>query len=157
MLDETQTKKASEIIAKPPENDLMAFNNELASSKSSNVYIQAKSENDSLIRKVISLVRSRNNAVIARLPPPWREQFNSFSVSENGLLYMDNRLVIPKDMRENVLRAIHFGHAGRDGRDAMLREASDIWWPRVHREIMEKAKNCSACQQAGKNLKCSKS
>ena len=109
---------------------------------------------DRLIQKVISLVRSRNKPVIARLPPPWREKFNSFSVSENGLLYMDNRLVIPKDMRENVLRAIHFGHAARD---AMLREASDILWPRVHREIVEKAKTCTECQHAGKNLKCLKS
>ena len=67
---------------------------------------------------------------------------------------MDNRLVIPKNMRENALRAIHFGHAGRD---AMLREAADVWWPRVHREIVEKAKNCVQCQQAGKNLKCLKS
>ena len=64
---------------------------------------------------------------------------------------MDQRLIIPKDMRENVLRAIHFGHAGRD---AMLREASDVWWPRIHREIVEKARNCSECQKAGKNFKC---
>ena len=67
---------------------------------------------------------------------------------------MDNRLVIPKDMRENNLRAIHYGHAGRD---SMLRETSDIWWPRVHREIVEKARNCQECQLAGKNLKCLKS
>ena len=67
---------------------------------------------------------------------------------------MDNRLVILKDMRKNVLRAIHFGHAGRD---AMLRDAPDIWWPRVHREIVEKAKTCTECQHAGKNLKCLKS
>ena len=66
---------------------------------------------------------------------------------------MDQRLVIPKDMRENVLRAIHFGHAGRDAM-AMLREASDVWWPRIHREIVEKARNCAECQKAGKNLKC---
>ena len=67
---------------------------------------------------------------------------------------MDNRLVIPKDIRENILRAIHYGHAGRD---SMLREASDIWWPRIHREIVEKARNCRECQIAGKNLKCLKS
>ena len=64
---------------------------------------------------------------------------------------MDQRLVIPKDMRENVLRAIHFGHAGRD---AMLREASDVWWPRIHREIVEKARSFAECQKAGKNPKC---
>ena len=34
---------------------------------------------------------------------------------------MDHRLVIPKNMQENLLRAIHFGHAGRD---SMLREAA---------------------------------
>ena len=67
---------------------------------------------------------------------------------------MDHRLVIPKDMRENMLRAIHFGHAGRD---AMLREASDNWWSRIHREIIENARNCNECRLAGKNLKCMKS
>ena len=66
---------------------------------------------------------------------------------------MDNRLVIHKDMRENMLRAIHFGHAGRD---AMLREASDVWWPRIHREIVEKARNCNECRLTGKPLKCMK-
>ena len=48
--------------------------------------------------------------------------FNSFSVDGNGLLNMDHRLPFPKDMRENMLRAIHSCHAGRNG---MLREASD--------------------------------
>ena len=66
---------------------------------------------------------------------------------------MDHRLVIPKDMRENMLRAIHFGHAGRD---AMLREASDVWWPRIHREIVKKARNCNECRQTVENLKCMK-
>ena len=39
----------------------------------------------------------------------------------------------------------------------MLREAADVWWPKVHREIMEKANNCAECIKAGKNLKCLKS
>ena len=64
---------------------------------------------------------------------------------------MDQRLVIPKEMRENVMRAIHYGHAGRD---AMLREAFDLWWPKIHREIVEKAQRCAESQKAVKNLKC---
>ena len=67
---------------------------------------------------------------------------------------MDQRLVIPKDMRENLLRDIHFGHAGRD---AILKEAADVWWPRIHREIVEKAQKCTEFLKAGKNLKCIKS
>ena len=57
-------------------------------------------------------------------------------------------------MRENVLRAIHFGHAGRG---SMLRESADIWWPRIHREIVEKARNCPDCHLACKNRKSIKS
>ena len=57
-------------------------------------------------------------------------------------------------MRENNLRAIHFGYAGRY---AMLREASDVWSPRIHSEIVEKAQECSECQESGKNQKCFKS
>ena len=53
-----------------------------------------------------------------------------------------------------MLIAIHFGHARRD---AMLREAADVWWPKIHREIVGKANNCTECTNAGKNIKCLKS
>ena len=149
-----QTINLRREVAKTPISETMAEFKDLSNSKISNDYVKANAENDRTIQKVIQLVRNRNNAVIARLPPPWRERFNSFAVDANGLLYMDNCLVIPKDMRENILRAIHYYHAGRD---SMLREASDIWWPRIHREIVEKARNCRECQLAGKNLKCLKS
>ena len=52
-----------------------------------------------------------------------------------------------------MLNAIHIGHTGRD---AMLREAADVWWPRINREIIEKANNCQGCSKAGKNIKCLK-
>ena len=82
-----------------------------------------------------------------------KEQFNSFSLDDNNLLYLDERLVIPKDMRDNMSTAKHFGHAGGD---AMLREAADVWCPRIHREIVERANNCPQCCAACKNLTCLK-
>ena len=53
-----------------------------------------------------------------------------------------------------MLTAIHFGHTGKD---ALLREVADVWWPKIHREIAEKANNCTEYIKAGKNLKCIKS
>ena len=38
----------------------------------------------------------------------------------------------------------------------MLRDAADVWWPKIHREIVEKTKNCRQCRMAGKNFKCVK-
>ena len=35
----------------------------------------------------------------------------------------------------------------------MLTALADIWWPRIHREIVLLAQSCSQCQKAGKNLK----
>ena len=149
----TQANKDSELVVKSTERKTMASNNELSTSKICHIYIHTNAEKIWTIQNIINLVRNRNTAIIAR-PPSWREKFNSLSIGEIGEHYMDNRLVIPKDMRENVFRAIPFRNAWRD---ALPREASDIWWPRVYREIVEKAKNCSRCQQAGKNLKCVKS
>ena len=31
---------------------------------------------------------------------------------------------------------------------------ADIWWPRIHREVIDQARLCENCLQAGKNLKC---
>ena len=121
-----QTINLRREVAKTPISETMAEFKDLSNSKTSNDYVKANAENDRTIHKIIQLVRNRKIAVIARLPPPWRERFNSFVVDANGLLYMDNCLVIHKDVRQNILRAIHYGHAGRD---SMLREASDIWWP----------------------------
>ena len=141
----------SKQTAKVPISGKMSEERDLSKSKISQHNVQANYENDRNIQKIIRLIKDKSPAVVSRLLPPWREEFNSFSLDSKNLLYMDQRLVIPKDMHENVLGAIHFGHAGRD---AMSRDASDVWWPRIHREIVEKARNCSECQKADKNLKC---
>ena len=138
----------------PNQASKMLNQSNLSNSKISKVYIQAANyENDKTVQKIIRLVINKNTAIVSRLQRPCRDKFPSFSVNEQGLLLMDNCLVIPKDMRDNIMRAIHYGHAGRD---SMLREASDIWWPKIHREIVEEAQNCQDCQRAGKNLKCIK-
>ena len=56
-------------------------------------------------------------------------------------------------MKDNSLTTIHFRHAGDD---AMLREAKHVWWPRIHREPIDKATNCPEFSTAGKKLKCLK-
>ena len=110
-----------------------------ANSRISSVYVQANYEKVKQLQKTIRLLQTRDSTQIARLPPSWREKFHSLRLYSKNLLYLDERLVIPKEMRENILTAIHFGHAGRD---AMLREAADVRWPRMHTELVEKANYC---------------
>ena len=106
---------------------------------------------DKLIQKVISLVKNYNKTGVTRLPAPWSEKFQSFSVDSNDFLYTDSHLVMSQFMRALIMCSLHYGHPGRD---AMLSIFTDIWWPRIHREVIDQARLCELCLQSGENLKC---
>ena len=112
-------------------------------------FLPANYEADKLLQKVIELVKTREGAKISRLPNPWRERFAAFSVDEKNFLYRDDRLVIPQNLKKSILTAVHYGHPGRD---TMLRTVAEIWWPNVHRDVINTAKMCQQCQQAGKSV-----
>ena len=62
---------------------------------------------------------------------------------------VDDRIMIPKSLRYAALNALHFGHPGIN----MCHDAVIFWWPIMQADIEKKAKTCSACLNAGKNLK----
>ena len=106
---------------------------------------------DKTIQPVIAIVKNYNKTAVSRLPSLWREKFQSFSTDDRNFLYMDNRLVIPQSMRAMIMCSLHYGHPGRD---AMLSMVGDIWWPRIQREVIDQARLCDQCLEAGKNIKC---
>ena len=79
----------------------------------------------------------------------FRHVFKDFRV-DRELLYFENPLVIPSDMRQAALDSIHSGHAGRH---SMLGSVGDVWWPQINRQTVACAKTCKSCQKAGKNIK----
>ena len=105
---------------------------------------------DKLIQRVIRLVKNYNKMGVTRLPSPWREKFQAFSLDEREFLHMDNRLVIPQSMRSMIMCSLHYGHPGRD---AMLAMIEDTWWPRIHREVIDQARFCEQCLESVKKLK----
>ena len=67
-----------------------------------------------------------------------------------GITMVDDRIFIPKSLRYAALNALHFGHPGIN---KMCNDAIIFWWPNMRADIEKKAKTCSACLNAGKNLK----
>ena len=63
---------------------------------------------------------------------------------------MDEKLVIPNLLRPIILRSVHYGHPGRG---SMLATVANVWWPRLHREVVGIAQTCQQCKTAGKNIK----
>ena len=67
-----------------------------------------------------------------------------------GLLFYNDRIVIPETMRSTIIAMLHSGHVSVTKMD---KSAEAFWWPGLHREIREKAETCPSCRTAGKNLK----
>ena len=68
----------------------------------------------------------------------------------DGCVVMDNRIAIPSCLRKPLLDRLHRSHAGQL---AMVDAAQYIWWPRLHRDIVQLCKDCPQNTKFGKNLK----
>ena len=99
----------------------------------SNFTFAAKYETDEFLQKIIQLLKKPDSTKINRLPILWREKFRCLSLDDHDFMYMDERLVIPKTLRQILMRSLHYGHPGRD---SMLATVSNVWWPRLHRDVV---------------------
>ena len=82
-------------------------------------------------------------------PDGYKPVFDKLSIRW-GLVFVDDQIVIPIDLRRRLLDILHFGHAGMT---KMETEAKIIWWPTKKSDIEMKVKDCTACLASGKNLK----
>ena len=57
----------------------------------------------------------------------------------DGCVVVDNRIAIPMCLRKSLLSRLHRSHAGQL---AMVDAAQYIWWPRMHRDIVQLCKDC---------------
>ena len=69
---------------------------------------------------------------------------------KEGLLFNDNKLIVPAALRSPSMTLLHETHPGQFGMKAL---AENIWWPHLNREIYYHGKNCIQSIKAGKNLK----
>ena len=98
-----------------------------------------------LTRVRISMRREDREAT----PEGYKPVFGKLSIRW-GLIFMDDQIVVPVDLRRQLLDILHFGHAGLT---KMTAEAKIFWWPNITRDIENKAKDCAACLASGKNIK----
>ena len=64
---------------------------------------------------------------------------------EDGIMYNNERLIIPKSMRKEVKKKLHAAHLGHDS--MMRRARRTIYWPGMTDEVKQLAENCDACNR----------
>ena len=68
---------------------------------------------------------------------------------QNGIIYKGHRVVIPKEMRAEILGRIHSSHVGAE---SCLRKARDIvYWPHMNTDIKEEVRKCVVCNEFADN------
>ncbi len=74
----------------------------------------------------------------------FKNHLNDLSVSDNGLLLKNHRIVIPHSLRNRIVDIAHDGHMGISKTKALIRE--HIWFPNIDKIVEDKLRNCLACQ-----------
>ena len=82
-------------------------------------------------------------------PEGYRAVFDKLSVRW-GLVFVDDQIAVPIDLRRRLIEILHFGHSGIT---QMLSDAKISWWPEMRKGIEQRVKDCTACLATGKNLK----
>ena len=62
---------------------------------------------------------------------------------QNGLVFKDNRIVVPTSVRKDIIATVHRSHQGIQG---CIRRAKDaVYWPLMNQEITDYVNQCSVC------------
>ena len=112
--------------------------------------IAAATKKDRNLRPLINFVKMREcDEIKASYGQYWFNIRNRLHVREDCLL-VDERIVIPSQLRQTILESLHLTHPGSA---AMLDLSQHVWFLHIHRAIVQMAQNCKQCTEQGKNLK----
>ena len=68
---------------------------------------------------------------------------------ESGLITLGNRIIVPREMRPEMLQYIHEGHQGKER--CLLQARNTVFWPKMTCDIQELIERCIICQEHGRS------
>ena len=68
---------------------------------------------------------------------------------ENGLITCGSRIIVPQEIRVEMLQYIHEGHQGKER--CLLRARNTVFWPKITYDIQELIERCIICQEHAKS------
>ena len=68
---------------------------------------------------------------------------------KSRLITCGNRIIVPKEMRPEMLQYIHEGHQGKER--CLLRARNTVFWPKMTYDVQELIERCFICQEHGKS------
>lgn len=108
--------------------------------------VRVETNKDTFLKKVISEVQNNN---LFNLKDPIYEPFHRRAAEvsvEKGILMWGYRVVIPVNLRSELLQQVHQSHLVIVKTKSICR--SFFWWPNIDRDVEQLVKSCEACLSA---------
>ena len=67
---------------------------------------------------------------------------------KSGLITCGTRIIVPREMRPEMLQYIHEGHQGK--KHCLLSAKNTVFWPKMTYDIQQLIEKCMICQEYGK-------
>ncbi|XP_022787546.1 uncharacterized protein K02A2.6-like [Stylophora pistillata] len=106
-------------------------------------YLVKATENDEELKRLITCTRERK---IDHRNLDMKAYFNIYdelAVAE-GLVLRGERIVVPRELRETMVKIAHEGHQGIVRTKQLLR--AHVWFPRIDKMVEKHVGKCLACQ-----------
>ena len=68
---------------------------------------------------------------------------------QDGCLLWGGRVIVPPQVREEVMLELHEAHPGIARMKSLARQY--VWWPRMDADFEQRVKTCKTCQSSRKN------
>ena len=101
------------------------------------------SESQALIKVILDGFPSSKEDLPPDLQPYWniREELTCLQ----GVPLYNNRIVVPKSLRGEVLESLHSAHQGVIGMKARAR--ASVYWPNINSAITSRRAQCKTCNE----------
>ena len=104
-------------------------------------------EIDTDYTSLIALIKSGFPSNKSDLQPNLREfwEVRDKLLTSDGIILMNNCIVIPKALRNQILHCLHAAHQGTSGMSARANQT--VYWPGLNAAIRTHRNNCTPCNQ----------
>ena len=99
----------------------------------------------SLFKTLVCLKRQQHDNI-----PEENSPYKKKLTSRYGLVFYEDKIIVPKNVRTNVISLLH---KGLPAINKMSIAARHFWWPRITEAIQKKCDRCVPCKISGRNVK----
>ena len=108
--------------------------------------LMTETTNDAILLKTLVCLERQQHDLIPEEYLSYRRKVSS----RFGLVFMEDEIVVPKNLRTTVISLLHKRHPAIN---KMTLAARHFWWPRITEAIQKKCDSCIPCKLSGKSIK----